>query len=512
MCQPILARRLIKTVPWLSLMVAIGALIPLLGDTFPSMVRQWNFTAYQHCYLIAPVSAWLAWRLRPTLCRITWIPSIWAATGVFGVTCVWLLGTLSEVQLLRHVAGVALIPLCIWAIAGSRLVAAAAFPCAYLFFTIPAGDSLLPTLMNLTADFIATTVAAFGVPIFRDGLMLTTASGQFAVVEACAGLKFLLAMAPVATLFAYLFYRSWPKRIIFVLITLAIAVLANGVRASIVVLVASYTHMRLLTGSDHIVFGEILYAAVMLLTLAVGLRFADRQSAQMPEQTFAAPPPALPSVWRFALAAALFLMLVAIAPISASAINARAASRIDTAITRQLPAAQKPWTGPYDASFDSIPVFSGAAGILSGQYRFGGQRIDLHVIFYRSQDQGRELVNARNTVYDPTKWRDVGESNRTVTSNQQSQTVTEIELRSARGERRLVRTWYSVGGRQTHEALAVKLLELRDKLTGRPSDSAAFAVSTPIEIDIEQSRQTLDQFMASGMPGGTTGVTGARGH
>jgi EpsI family protein len=159
-----------------------------------------------------------------------------------------------------------------------------------------------------------------------------------------------------------------------------------------------------------------------------------------------------------------------------------------------------------------MPVFSGAAGTLSGQYRFGGQSIDLHVIFYRSQDQGRELVNARNTVYDPTKWRDVGESNRTVTSNQQSQTVTEIELRSARGERRLVRTWYSVGGRQTHQALAVKLLELRDKLTGRPSDSTAFAVSTPIEIDIEKSRQTLDQFMANGMPGGTTRVTGAREH
>jgi len=113
--------------PFLSLLVAVSVLVPVLGDTFPSMIRQWNYSAYQQCYLIPPASAWLAWRLRFQLRRIDWFPSTWAVVGVLAAAAIWLLGTLSEVQLLRHVAGVSLIPLGVWAIAGSRVVAVTAF-------------------------------------------------------------------------------------------------------------------------------------------------------------------------------------------------------------------------------------------------------------------------------------------------------------------------------------------------------------------------------------------------
>ena len=53
--------------------------------------------------------------------------------------------------------------------------------------------------------------------------------------------------------------------------------LTNGLRAFIVMAVASATDMRVLAGKDHVIFGWALFLLVMIALYFVAERFSDRR-------------------------------------------------------------------------------------------------------------------------------------------------------------------------------------------------------------------------------------------
>ena len=55
---------------------------------------------------------------------------------------------------------------------------------------------------------VADAVRASGIPIYREGLQFVIPSGTWSVVEACSGVRYLIASFMVGTLFAYLSYRT----------------------------------------------------------------------------------------------------------------------------------------------------------------------------------------------------------------------------------------------------------------------------------------------------------------
>ena len=56
------------------------------------------------------------------------------------------------------------------AVLGIRVTRAMLFPLGFLFFSVPIGEFLLPTLMAHTADFTIAALRASGVPVLREGL------------------------------------------------------------------------------------------------------------------------------------------------------------------------------------------------------------------------------------------------------------------------------------------------------------------------------------------------------
>ena len=50
--------------------------------------------------------------------------------------------------------------------------------------------------------------ALTGIPVYREGLQFVIPSGTWSVVEACSGIRYLIASFTVGSLFAYLSYRS----------------------------------------------------------------------------------------------------------------------------------------------------------------------------------------------------------------------------------------------------------------------------------------------------------------
>jgi exosortase len=51
-------------------------------------------------------------------------------------------------------------------------------------------------------------LALSGIPVHAEGLRFVIPTGSWSVVEACSGVRYLIASVTVGTLFAYLTYRS----------------------------------------------------------------------------------------------------------------------------------------------------------------------------------------------------------------------------------------------------------------------------------------------------------------
>ena len=101
------------------------------------------------------------------------------------------------VLVVQQYAFVAMVPAAVVALLGRRVGMALAFPLAFLFFAVPTGEALVPRLMNWTADFTIGALRLSGIPVYREGNFFSLPTGRWAVVEACSGLRYVIASVTI---------------------------------------------------------------------------------------------------------------------------------------------------------------------------------------------------------------------------------------------------------------------------------------------------------------------------
>src|SRR5690606_32994728 len=170
-----------------------------------------------------------------------------------------------------------------------------------------------------------------GVPAHLEGVFITTPAGYFEVAEACAGARFLIAMVALGALVANLCYRSWRRRAAFLAVAVVVPVLANGVRAWGTIYLAERTSLAHATGFDHILYGGVFFALVIVLILAIGWPFSERD----PDDPWFAPAAMTPRPAAPLNLVVASLLVIAALPVAWSTLVAVAG-------TRQVPAAIAP--------------------------------------------------------------------------------------------------------------------------------------------------------------------------
>ncbi|MCX8006462.1 MAG: exosortase, partial [Burkholderiaceae bacterium] len=130
-----------------------------------------------------------------------------------------------------------------------------------------------------TADFTVLALKLTGIPVYREGNYFMIPSGQWSVVEACSGLRYLIASLMVGVLFAHLMYVSRRRQILFVGASVVVPIVANWLRAYFIVLIGHLSGNELAVGVDHLVYGWIFFGFVMLLLFSIGARFREAPGA-----------------------------------------------------------------------------------------------------------------------------------------------------------------------------------------------------------------------------------------
>jgi len=465
---------------WAGTALAIAAVLLAFGSTWSAMAGVWaSSDTFGHGMLVAPISAWWVWRRRSLFERLRPRPEPVGLIAVAAAVSAWMVADLAGVDVAAQYSAVLMIPAVVWATAGRAVVSALAFALAFLLFMVPAGEWLNPALMDATADATVWAVRASGLPVVRDGLQFALPSGRWSVVEACSGLRYLLAAGVLATLFAALNFRRLRPRVLFVATALGLALLANWLRAFTVVMVGHASGMRLAVGDDHVVYGWVFFGALMAGVAAMGLRWRDPpDAAEAPE------PPRRGRRRRSARSVSALAPVIAASLAIALMAGARAAAAHlgDVDWDPEFAARATQALGDFRPGPLVVPPrFEGARGTVQGTLA-RSPAVEFKLSYFARQRTGHEMIAWGNAVLpeaDPV-WTVLSRTEAVARIGSVGLPIIEWRVRSP-GSERLVWAWYTVDGAATTRPHEAKLLAARGLLRGRGDHSTVAVLSTPIE-------------------------------
>lgn len=220
------------------------ATVALVTPAFAHAVDVWSTTEeFSYGFLIAPVSALVIWWRRAELRRGIGP----GATGGAIVVAVGLVFYLLGERLGIHaLTGLAVSPLLfgasvyLWGWAAGRVLA---FPFGFLAFGLGVFRGLLDSvgfaLQGITAFGAASMAQLVGLPVVRDGLVISADHFAFIVADTCSGMSSLVSLLALAALWVYAARGSIPGRIVVLLSVAPLTIFANSLRVALVLVVAN---------------------------------------------------------------------------------------------------------------------------------------------------------------------------------------------------------------------------------------------------------------------------------
>lgn len=467
------------------LAVFIVATLLLYRDTAAAMVDIWlRSETFAHCLLVPPISAWLIWRRRADIAAqqpatMPWLLLPMTVAGLF-----WLLGNLATGNAVSQFMLVTIIVLTVPAFVGWPATRVMLFPLGFLYFAVPIGEFLMPWLMESTADFTVSALVLTGIPVYREGHQFIIPSGAWSVVEACSGVRYLIASLMVGALFAYLNYRSMRRRWMFMGVALVVPIVANWVRAYLIVLLGHVSNNKLAAGADHLIYGWVFFGVVILLMFMIGARWSEPESAPAAAITADRGHSGGRLPWAMPLAAAAVLLLPVLA------LNGLLAHESKVAPQLGEPAAR--WRSAEPPMSWQPEIEKPAAKLQRGYAATDGPdspSVGLFIGYFRQQSADSKLVSSNNQLVRSTDkdWALADTGLRQVALG----SGTELPVRTATLRRPVgqadatrLRVWqlYWVNGRYTIDDSTAKAYLALNRLLGRGDDGAVLifhAVESP---------------------------------
>ena len=493
-------------------LVLAATILLLYRDTAMTMVGiWWRSETFAHAFLVLPISLWLVWRQREQLAALTPRAQPGVLMPLLAASVVWLLSDLVVVNAASQFAFVAMLVLAVPAVLGFEIALAILFPLLFLFFAVPFGEFMLPAMMEWTADFTVFALQVTGVPVFREGQHFAIPSGNWSVIDECSGVRYLMASFTVGTLFAYLNYRSYKRRAIFMLVSLLAPILANWLRAYLIVMMAHLSGNKIATGVDHILYGWVFFGAIIFIMFMIGARWSE------PDESPAGARAAggvsrlaggLPVSTRPMLFAALAGAVVALLPhLTLGALQRAEGVAAKAKVDLPLHLADG-WAADGAQLVAWAPQFGNPSAVAARAYTGPAGTVGVYLAYYRGQSDDRKLVSSQNVLVGmrDREWNLPVAGGRVVAVGGQTITVRTAEILgqtqpgAARRPHLVVWRVYWVDGRFVAGDAATKILGGLARLRGRGDEGAAIVLYADGET-VASSNATLESFVQANLGG-----------
>ena len=489
-----------RVAPALAAGLAALGIVAIHWQTAASVVAIWiRSETFTHGFVVVPICLWLAWRRRDALAAVParpWWPGL---VLVLAAGLLWLLAVAAGALGARQFALAFTLQAAIVTVVGGRVARAAIFPLTFLLFAVPFGEIFVPTLIEWTADFTVSALRWSGVPVYREANLFIIPSGAWSVVEACSGIRYIIASVMIGTIYAAIAYRSARRRALFMAAAVLVPIVANWLRAYMIVMIGHLSNNRLAVGVDHIIYGWVFFGLVMLLLFWAGSFWQqdDRPDVASGKAPNAAALP-VPASSRSLFAAAAAAIVVA-------AIWVPVGNAIDRSIAPGTPrlapiAATGGWSDASRALIDWKPQYKGFVAERQQAFEADGRAVGVYIAYYRGQNKGSELITSGNqlTASGDWKWKEIGRGSDHVDWAGRDQQVDTATL-SGRTDLRVFRLYW-IAGQATANPYAAKALQAWAKLTGRGDDAALIVLYAPVLARNDDPGPSLHAFARAMSP------------
>ncbi|NIB43134.1 exosortase A [Pseudomaricurvus alkylphenolicus] len=482
-----------------------SALILAYFSTAESMASIWiRSGTFSHCFVVLPLAVWMIWERKHELSRLRTEPSLFPLIPILFAGLAWLSAALVDILVVQQFAFVAVSAFLTWGVLGNQIARRIVFPLGFLFFMVPAGEVLVGPLMELTASTTVWLIQLTGIPVYREGMYLMLPTGNWSVVEACSGFRYLIASVTLGSVYAYLNYSTVSKRFYFILLSILVPIVANNLRAYGIVMIGHLSDMKLATGVDHLLYGWVFFGFVMAIMFWIGSYFRDDEIASPGKDQkeasveFEVISPAKTFFWSSVQKLALLAVVALVWPVWFSSLEKDI--KPDLEVTLQAPEVPHQWKQIRDhqAVWDSR--LKGATTSIRAAYFDNGSvgdegPFEVFIEYLHTQEQGREVVNKHLVMLKDNKaWVQIHRGSSTIKKG--SSTIDVERTRLVRGNQEwVVLGVYRIADSYTVDVYEAKLLGIFSKLLSQRDDGARILFTAPASLEFE-----LKQWMASSLP------------
>jgi exosortase len=218
---------------WPALLLALVVL--LYAGILKGLISQWWTDAdYGHGFFVPLFSGYILWRERERWSKKEIKPSNSGLVVMIGAVGLLLLGSLGAELFISRISLLVLLTGMILFLAGWSMLRAVFFPLSYLILMIPF-PVIIYNQITFPLQLLASRLATAGlelvqVPVLRDGNVLVLSNYSLEVVEACSGIRSLMALVALAIAYGYLVEPRRSVRYILALLMIPIAIVTNAIR------------------------------------------------------------------------------------------------------------------------------------------------------------------------------------------------------------------------------------------------------------------------------------------
>lgn len=285
---------------WVRIALLLSAFVLFYAKAFVTLFTVWwNSYTYSFGFLIPIISLYIVWLQKDRLKRLKITPSYLLGLPVLIIAIALLItdtrgsASIQGFSLISAIIGVILL------ILGTQFLKALWFPIAYLLFMVPFWDNLTEKLnlpfQNFSASLGTKMIHAIGIPVYRQSIYIELPNITLEVAKVCSGVNNLIAIVAIAIPLAYIFLRSWQRRIILVCSGILISILANSLRVALIGIFAYFNIGEVLHGPYHIL-QALSVSMVGFIALFLGVWILSRGDSDKSSTVRAAiAEPSLPS-------------------------------------------------------------------------------------------------------------------------------------------------------------------------------------------------------------------------
>lgn len=473
-----------------SVLLFISLFLSLNHDIVGSIFIEWGSEGpYSHGYLGFIVFIASLWVKRGDLYNIQFSVSKLGAVLLILSLILLLVSSISNVQQLQQASlflVIVSIPTYLLGLASLRVLF---LPYIILALNLPIWHLLQWPLREISTVISYWGGNLLGSEITRTGYLLATPGGNFEVEPACSGLGFFLVSALLAACLSCFEKLSWKQSLLFLVMSISIALVANWVRIIVIVYVGNVTHMNHFIVQDHLSFGWFVFLLFLIPLIFLSRYFiADKVANLSPENTQSSHANIMGIVMHSTFACVIILSYSMSYHWIFNRFDPHYQFKIPQINGYELVSENKTLSPNWQpksigASTESFNYFT--------KHMIGFQ---VYVANYPRQSQAHEMIYVENSFYNDDIWQRADFESLELTDADGIDCVGLITLSQGGERNRLISYWYVIDGFYTADKRVAKLREIEASLRGKPAASI-IAVSMDYQLENKTSAlKLLKQF------------------